>query len=134
MKLDDRDFAFLNSRDSLSFCIDNYVQCGLKMEYKDNVELMTQELIRLKIHNDLDGIFGEYGEKWNDVINSNGYDFIEDYLNNIGASYNYSKAQNYENLIENIVKSNVYDFDYRVSEIVESKNIDNIYIGNDIIL
>ena len=134
MKLDDRDFAFLNSRDSLSFCIDNYVQCGLKMEYKDNVELMTQELIRLKIHNDLDGIFGEYGEKWNDVINSNGYDFIENYLNNIGASYNYSKAQNYENLIENIVKSNVYDFDYRVSEIVESKNIDNIYIGNDIIL
>ena len=134
MKLDGSDFTFLNSRDSLSFCIDNYAQCGLKMEYKDNVELMTEELIKLKIHNDLDGIFGEYGETWDDVINSNGYDFIEDYLNNIGASYNYSKAQNYENLIENIVKSNVYDFDYRVSEIIESKNIDNIYIGNDIML
>ena len=95
---------------------------------------MTEELIKLKIHNDLDGIFGEYGENWDDVINLNGYDFVEDYLNNIGVSYNYGKAQSYENLIENIVKSNVYDFDYIVSEIVESKKLDNIYIPNDIML
>lgn len=134
MKLDDRDFAFLNSRDSLSFCVDNYARCGLKNDYEQNIGLMTEELIKLKIHNDLDGIFGEYGENWDDVLSLNGYDFVEDYINNIGASYNYGKAQNYENLIENIVKSNVYDFDYIVSEIVESKKLDNTYIGNDIML
>lgn len=134
MKLTDYDFSMLLSKDSLEFSIDNYVQAGYKMEYKENIDMMTEELIKMKIHNDLDEIFGDCGQFWEDVINANGYDFLEDYLSNIGASYNYGRADTYDSFIENVTKSNVYDFNYKVAEIVNNKNIDNINIGNDMML
>lgn len=134
MKLTDYDISMLLSKDSLEFSIDNYTQAGYKMEYKENIDMMTEELIKMKIHNDLDGIFGEYGELWEDVINVNGYDFLEDYLSDIGASYNYVRADSYDSFIENVTKSNVYDFNYKVSEIVNNKNLENINIGNDMML
>lgn len=134
MKLTDYDFSMLLSKDSLEFSIDNYTQAGYKMEYKENIDMMTEELIRMKIHNDLDGIFGDCGQFWEDVINVNRYDFLEDYLSNIGASYNYGRADSYDSFIENVTKSNVYDFNYKVAEIVNNKNIDNINIVNDMML
>lgn len=134
MKLTDYDISMLLSKDSLEFSIDNYVQAGYKMEYKENIDMMTEELIKMKIHNDLDGIFGEYGELWGDVINVNGYDFLEDYLSDIGASYNYVRADSYDSFIENVTKSNVYDFNYKVSEIINNKNLENINIENDMML
>lgn len=134
MKLTEYDISMLLSKDSLEFSIDNYVQAGYKMEYKENIDMMTEELIKMKIHNDLDGIFGEYGELWGDVINVNGYDFLEDYLSDIGASYNYVRTDSYDSFIENVTKSNVYDFNYKVSEIINNKNLENINIGNDMML
>lgn len=134
MKLTEYDISMLLSKDSLEFSIDNYTQAGYKMEYKENIDMMTEELIKMKIHNDLDEIFGDCGEMWEDVINVNGYDFLEDYLSDIGASYNYVRADSYDSFIENVTKSNLYDFNYKVSEIVNNKNLENINIGNDMML
>lgn len=129
MRLDDEVLWRLKNADSLSFSVNNYVQADIFSEYKENTLVMTEELIKYKIGNDLDGIFGSSGENWDNIIRDNGYDFLNDYLDSIGGQYNYGEANSYNEFVENTVKSNVYNFNYEVEALLEAKND---FKGNDV--
>lgn len=122
MRLDDEVLWRLKNADSLSFSVNNYVQADIFSEYKENPLVMTEELIKYKIGNDLDGIFGSSGENWDNIIRDNGYDFLNDYLNSIGGQYNYGEANSYNEFVENTVKSNVYNLNYEVEALLETRN------------
>lgn len=122
MRLDDEVLWRLKNADSLSFSVNNYVQADIFSEYKENPLVMTEELIKYKIGNDLDGIFGSSGENWDNIIRDNGYDFLNDYLDSIGGQYNYGEANSYNEFVENTVKSNVYNLNYEVESLLETRN------------
>lgn len=129
MRIDEETLFRLENADSLSFSVNNYVQADMFSEYKENPFMMTEELIKYKVRNDLDGLFGSNGENWDEIIWDNGYDFLNDYIDRIGGQYNYGEANNYNEFIENTVKSNVYNLNYEVEALLESKNSFNV---NDI--
>lgn len=129
MRLDEETLWRLENADSLSFSVNNYVQADMFSEYKENPFMMTEELIKYKIGNDLDGIFGSNGENWDNVIRDNGYDFLNDYLDRIGGQYNYGEANNYNEFVENTTKSNVYNLNYEVEALLEARND---FKGNDV--
>lgn len=129
MRLDDEVLWRLENADSLSFSVNNYVQADMFSEYKENPLMMTEELIKYKVGNDLDGIFGSNGENWDNVIRDNGYDFLNDYLDRIGGQYNYGEANNYNEFVENTTKSNVYNLNYEVEALLEARND---FKGNDV--
>lgn len=129
MRLDDEVLWRLKNADSLSFSVNNYVQADMFSEYKENPLMMTEELIKYKVGNDLDGIFGSSGENWDNIIRDNGYDFLNDYLDSIGWQYNYGEANSYNEFVENTVKSNVYNLNYEVEALLEARND---FKGNDV--
>lgn len=129
MRIDEETLFRLENADTLSFSVNNYVQADMFFEYKENPLMMTEELIKYKVQNDLDGLFGSNGENWDEIIRDNGYDFLNSYLDRIGGQYNYGEANNYNEFVENTVKSNVYNFNYEVEALPEAKND---FKGNDV--
>ena len=129
MRIDEETLWRLENADSLSFSVNNYVQADMFSEYKENPLMMTEELIKYKVGNDLDGIFGSNGENWDEVISDNGYDFLNDYLDRIGGQYNYEEANSYNEFVENTVKSNVYNLNYEVEALLEARDD---FKGNDV--
>ena len=129
MRLDDEVLWRLKNADLLSFSVNNYVQADMFSEYKETPLIMTEELIKYKVRNDLEGIFGSNGENWDEVIRDNGYDFLNDYLDRIGGQYNYGEANSYNEFVENTVKSNVYNLNYEVEALLDARNE---FKGNDI--
>lgn len=122
MRIDEETLWRLENADSLSFSVNNYVQADMFSEYKENPLMMTEELIKYKVGNDLDGIFGSNGENWDEVIRDNGYDFLNDYLDRIGGQYNYGEANSYNEFVENTAKSNVYNLNYEVEALLETRD------------
>ena len=122
MRIDEETLFRLENADSLSFSVNNYVQADMFSEYKENPLMMTEELIKYKVGNDLDGIFGSNGENWDEVISDNGYDFLNDYLDSIGGQYNYGEANSYNEFVENTAKSNVYNLNYEVEALLEARD------------
>lgn len=122
MRIDEETLFRLENANSLSFSVNNYVQADMFSEYKENPLMMTEELIKYKVGNDLDGIFGSNGENWDEVISDNGYDFLNDYLDSIDGQYNYGEANSYNEFVENVVKSNVYNLNYEVEALLEARN------------
>lgn len=129
MRIDEETLFRLENVDSLSFSVNNYVQADMFSEYKENPFMMTEELIKYKVRNDLDGLFGSNGENWDEIIRDNGYDFLNSYLDRIGGQYNYGEANSYNEFVENTVKSNVYNLNYEVEALLEARNE---FKGNDV--
>lgn len=122
MRIDEETLWELQNADSLSFSVNNFVQADIFSEYKENPLMMTEELIKYKVRNDLDGLFGSNGENWDEVISDNGYDFLNDYLDSIGGQYNYGEANSYNEFVENTAKSNVYNLNYEVEALLEARD------------
>ena len=129
MRIDEETLFRLENADSLSFSVNNYVQADMFSEYKENPLMMTEELIKYKVRNDLDGLFGNNWENWDEIIRDNGYDFLNDYIDRIGGQYNYGEAQSYNEFVENTVKSNVYNLNYDVEALLDARKE---FKGNDI--
>ena len=129
MRIDEETIFRLENADSLSFSVNNYVQADIFFEYKENLFMMTEELIKYKVRNDLDGLFGNNGENWDEIIRDNGYDFLNDYIDRIGGQYNYGEANSYNEFVENTVKSNVYNLNYEVEALLDARNE---FKGNDV--